>query len=158
MEQASSQKEYAMLAEEAMAYPRDAFELTSFAFDTNNPREVAEALGKFSTLVNKNILLANVSEQLLGLYQNDARILTHMFSLACRDPGIRPYFKVQYYGWVHELSLTCTKDGKFADMFAKVVSMKDTRYRPGYGSEMFADEEPAQSGGIKEKLKKMFGM
>jgi hypothetical protein len=156
-ERSSSQAEYATLVQEAMAYPRDAFELTAFSFDTNDPREVAEKLGKFSDLVNKDILLANVAEQMIPYYQEDARILTHLFSLACRDVGIRIYFKVLYYGWKHELGITKAKDGKFADMLAKMVAMKDTRHQPGYGSEMFMEEPQGGPKGL-DRLKKIFGM
>lgn len=117
-------------------YPRDQFEHGAFLIDTEDRSEFADKMGKFSVLVDKNILLSNISnDTLMRYYQNDIILLTHLFSMALREEALQPVFQVLYYGWKHELALTRTKGGAERKHQAQI----GTNYNPkesllGYGS------------------------
>jgi len=83
-----------------------------FKHATNLMENEQENVAKFTELVDKKILLANISEdRMMRLYQNDIVLLTELFDMAQREPQLKNFFCKIYYGWTGELSLTRTKDG-----------------------------------------------
>lgn len=151
---ASSIRNYNNTLNKTSSYPRDPYEHGAFLIEGEDKQEVENALGKFSKLVNKRVLLSNISnDQLMRLCQNDIILLTHLFDCAVREEELAPVFKVLYYGWVNELSLTRTKNGAERKHQAQI----GTSYTPseqlyGYGKEMnFAGEEE-EEGNIFSKI------
>jgi hypothetical protein len=120
----------------AQAYPRDQFEHGAFMLDTDNRQEEPSKMGKFSALVDRNVLLSNIgNDVLMRYYQNDIIFLTHLFSMAEREEAVQIVFEVLYYGWKHELALTRTKGGAERKHQAQIA----TNYQPkenlgGYGA------------------------
>lgn len=136
--------------------PRNEYEHGAFLVDTENKAEKdnVEGLGKFSTLVNKSILLSNVSnDNLMRFYQNDAVLITHMLSMATRATTLIPLFEVLYYGWQGELNLTRAKGGGERKLQAAIgTGYKPNEKLPGYGSDTDAYDHEEEKQDLLSKL------
>lgn len=137
--------------------PKDPFSHATMLIETEE-----EAVKLFSKIVEKQVILSNIDDdRMLRLYQNDAVLLTSLFSMANRakDGSLSEFFFAIYYGWRGELALTRTKDGLERKLQGTVSSSK---YAPtdalrGYGADMI----PAQGSqetelGMLQKLMPKF--
>jgi hypothetical protein len=88
--------------------PKDAFAHAFTMMDYSTSEEVR----LFSNILEKHILLANLGNDKIRLYQNDIVLLTHLFDMVQRESGLYGLFKQLYYGWKGELAITRAKDGK----------------------------------------------
>ncbi len=138
--------------------PKDQFGHADKLLDTEEILDVKD-ITTFSKLVSRQALLANVdSDELLHMYQEDARILTSLLDMARRDSAFEYPFLVLYSSWMGELGLTRTKDGTERILQANVMG---TGYHPredlgGYGSDMYGQDEEA-SGSILDNLQNKLG-
>jgi len=114
--------------------PKDQFGHKAFLLQRDE-----DYITSFQKLANKQILMANLNEKIIRLYQNDILILTELFSASVRDSALFPFFEELYYGWIGELNMTRTIKGKEAD--AQYEAGKYRKDYPGYSQEQAQQEE-----------------
>lgn len=129
--------------------PRDAFTHGKYLLENEEDLfKDADQTTRFSRLLSKMVLLANISDDhLMRYYQNDIIILIMAYDAARREKTFRPVFNVMYHGWVAELSMTRTRKG----MERWLQALLGAAFQPpqdfgGYGDDFAFGEEPQQGG------------
>jgi hypothetical protein len=104
----SGMKTYFNEMRKTQVYPKTEFEHAYSMLDTSHEEEMQE----FSQIVEKQVLLATISDDaLMRLIQNDIHLLTNMFDMAMREDEFKEVLRVCYFAWRGELMITRTKDG-----------------------------------------------
>lgn len=136
----------------ARVYPDDPFKHAFSLIDTEDD----EGLVTFSRLVEKRILLANISDdRMLRFYQNDVILLCQFLDMARREPNLQNFFLKTYYGWVGELALTRTKEGMERKLQATAGGYAPRSDMAGYGAQMpqFQQVEKEETNFFKKIFK-----
>jgi hypothetical protein len=132
----------------ARVYPDDPFKHAYSLIDTDD-----DVIVTFSKLVEKRILLANISDdRMLRFYQNDVILLCQFLDMARREPSLENFFLKTYYGWVGELALTRTKDGMERKLQATAGGYAPRSDMAGYGAQM----PQFQAGGMEKEETNLF--
>lgn len=137
----SASKEFMRSMETNRERPHDAFAQAHSLLES----EFSE-VREFSQICEKQIMLANISnDEYMRYVQIDLKLLVHLFDMARRDPGLMPFFLVQYTSIKSELQLTRAKDGLEIKAQHGVASQfKPTGQITGFGNQMNQDMAQVQ--------------
>lgn len=121
--------------------PKDPFSYGRYILDPE--QELAQS---YADIVDRSALLANIGDgPLMRLEQNSVFFLTHMIDMARRDKAFMPAFRLCYYYWRGELSLTRALKGKERMMHGAVgTSYNQEVETSGYGANLRYQEEQAK--------------
>ena len=142
---------YIRKTEQGKPLPNDPYKHGAYLLESDK-----DVIEDFYQLINKDVLLANISDnKLMALYQIDINLLMDMFGLALIDKDMVDVFSIRYYGWLGELAITRTKDGAERKLQATIGQ---TAYRPAEGMTGYGlnQPQPEQEGQRVNIIKKLF--
>jgi hypothetical protein len=113
--------------------PKDPYSHAFTLSDITGPEDVT----RFSQILEKHIILSFLGEdKQIRLYQNDMVLITYLFDMARREPGLKDFFQTIYSGWKGELALTRTKDGIERRLQATAGKGYNPDAMQGYGQQL----------------------
>jgi len=130
-------EQYGNVASRGGATPVDTFTHAKYILDPER-----EIVATFQALINREILLANISDKvLMRLEQTQIFNLHHNLDMAIREPEVcGPVFKYMYYSWKGSLALTRAFNGKERELQASVGGYGGQPLQDGYGMGAQPDE------------------
>jgi len=130
--------------------PKDAYGHAAFLISspTSTPKD-------FCDLMEKEFLLSNISDdRMLYIYQEKARLLISLFSMAKREKQLIDLFLTLYYQTLSELNLTRAKDGLERKMHGALSGYVPREALGGFGEDFFEPEEQAGQDLIAKLFKR----